>query len=181
MSKILKWMACFAALLASPAAAEGLEGAKTIWLVDGQGARIEIGAVRFRGRAYQVELKDDAFTDHFLSMRPFKCLEGPDRHWCHVPYPHAIQRRIGPDDLTDLEYDLLFVWKGASDYGINMWNGVYYRLTMTDRGTLTGQLHEVDMDVLSLPPQAGDMRPLSADDLHPADPDSHWLPGLVID
>jgi hypothetical protein len=37
------------------------------------------------------------------------------------------------------------------------------------------------MDLLSAPPGAGDLRPLEAKDLHPGDPDSHWLPRLIIE
>lgn len=83
-------------------------------------------------------------------------------------------------DLTDLEYDLLFLWKGATEYGINMWNGVYYQLTI-DGDRLVGHLHEMDMDLLSAPPNAGDLRPLEDKDLHESDADSHWLPVVVID
>lgn len=166
------------------AAADPLNGEKGVYLLAEDGARIEIGRIAFSpeaaGARYELHLKADAFADHFLSMRPFKCLEGADKHWCQVPYPYAIARQVRADDLTDLEYDLLFLWKGAGEYGINMWNGVYYRLAVED-GRIRGALHEMDMDILSAPPDAGDMRPIRPGDLHAADAAGHWLPELVIE
>lgn len=153
---------------------------RVVYLEDQSGARLEIAEIDVAtDGTYKVTMKETPFADHFLSMRPFKCLEGPDKHWCHVPYPYEIKRNLS-DDLVDLEYDFLFVWKGATEYGINMWNGVYYKLEEVD-GTLTGTLHEMDMDSLSAPPDAGELRPVKASDLHESDPESHWLPRLVID
>ncbi|QBF30607.1 hypothetical protein [Thalassococcus sp. S3] len=173
-----------AALFCASAIGAGAEmpvGPKTIALVDGEGARVEVGDILFApDGGYRIDWREAPFKDHFLSMRPFRCLEGAHKHWCHVPYPYAINRAVSPDDLTDLEYDLLFLWKGATEYGINMWNGVYYRLTL-ENGQITGALHEMDMDALSAPPDTGNLRPLSEDDLHEAEADSHWLPYVVID
>lgn len=153
---------------------------RTVYLEAQDGTRIEIATLEVNASgAYTVALADAPFADHFLSMRPFRCLEGPGKHWCHVPYPYEIARNVS-QDLTDLEYDFLFVWKDATEYGINMWNGVYYKLADTD-GALVGTLHEMDMDLLSAPPDAGDLRPLQASDLHESDPDSHWLPRMVIE
>lgn len=178
------WFGVLTLLSGLSAQADVLEGTRTISVRTSDGASTEIGTVEFSpgpdGTSYTITKNETVFSDHFLSMRPFKCLEGADKHWCHVPYPYEIRRVVTPDDLTDLEYDLLFLWKGATEYGINMWNGVYYRLTMeSDR--LVGQLHEMDMDQLSVPPQPGNLRPVGESDLHEADPDSHWLPVLVIE
>lgn len=152
---------------------------RTAFLEDADGQQIKIASLEFdQDRGYQITMNDAAFTDHFLSMRPFKCLEGPAKNWCHVPYPYEIARDVSVE-LTDLEYDFLFVWKDKTDYGINMWNGVYYKLD-DEGGQITGQLHEMDMDVLSAPPATGELRPLSAKHLHESDPDSHWLPRIII-
>lgn len=168
-------------MLPLTAGADPLIGARAAYLEDAQGTRIHIADLAFEATGdYRFDMAEGPFTDHFLSMRPFRCLVGPDKHWCHVPYPYAIARQAGPDDLTDLEYDFLFIWKGATDYGIDMWNGVYYRIApQGDR--LVGILHEMDMDVLAIPPEAGNLRPVTDDDLEPGDPDSHWLPVLVIE
>ncbi|MBV2360861.1 hypothetical protein KUH32_13925 [Thalassococcus sp. CAU 1522] len=168
------------AALAQPTVAAPLlaDGGYGIWLEDGQGARIRIGALEVGAGAYRLSMNDAPFTDQFLSMRPFKCLEGPDKMWCHVPYPYPNRHDLnaGP---TDLEYDLLFVWKGKGDYGIDMWNGLYYALARDGSG-LTGAVHEMNMDMLAVPPVAGDLRPIAPGDLHQADPDSHWLPVLRV-
>ena len=167
---------CALGFCASSASAE----LRTVYLEDIQGQRTQIATINVEpAGAYKVEMEETAFSDHFLSMRPFKCLEGPAKHWCHVPYPYEIERNIS-ETLTDLEYDFLFVWKGSNEYGINMWNGVYYKLQDTG-GRLTGVLHEIDMDTLSAPPPAGELRPVRAQDLHISDPESHWLPRLVVE
>ena len=151
-----------------------------VYLQDLEGQRIRVATLNIADDGtYDMVMDEAPFNDHFLSMRPFKCLEGPQKHWCHVPYPYEIARNISAD-LTDLEYDLLFVWKGATDYGINMWNGVYYQLEQKD-GVVTGALFEMDMDTLSAPPPAGELRPLRASDLHESDPESHWLPHIIIE
>ena len=164
--------------------ADALEGNKEIVLTGTEGERIVVATITLEPKGdytqYEIAWRESPFADHFLSMRPFRCLEGPDKHWCQVPYPYENQRRITADDLTDLEYDLLFLWKGATDYGINMWNGVYYKLAI-EEGRIVGALHEMDMDLLSAPPTAGNLRPLLPKHLHEADPDSHWLPQVVIE
>lgn len=157
-----------------------LADVQTVFLEDGDGQRVEIATLEVADDGtYSVNMTEASFTDHFLSMRPFKCLEGPSKNWCHVPYPYEIRRDLS-EDLTDLEYDFLFVWKGSTDYGINMWNGVYYRIAPDGAG-MQGVLHEMDMDVLSAPPAPGELRPLAPKDIHESDADSHWLPRLVIE
>ncbi|MGH1413424.1 MAG: hypothetical protein ACRBB0_08020 [Pelagimonas sp.] len=173
---ILTGVVCFW-IAAGPAAALE-DGQHGVWLVDQSGTRLHIATIDLRDGAYELAMEDAAFGDQFLSMRPFKCVEGPEMIWCHVPYPYEIKREIS-DDLTDLEYDFLFLWKKAGSYGIDMWNGIYYELQ--DQGSaLVGDIHELDMNVLSVPPEAGNLRPLLSKHLEPGDPDSHWLPKLVI-
>ena len=178
------WLLPALVLSAADASALSLDGEKTISLVDQKGDHHTVASVVFtpegNGSTYDIEWRDDAFADHFLSMRPFKCLEGTDKHWCRVPYPYEIRRMVSDDDLTDLEYDLLFVWKGATEYGINLWNGVYYKLENQD-GRLSGTLFEMDMDKLGVPPETGNLRPIREVDLEEGYPESHWLPRLVIE
>lgn len=170
-------------LLASASTASALEGEKTVSLVDASGERIDIATVMFEDKegatAFSVTMAEEPFSDFFLSMRPFRCLTGPVKNWCHVPYPYENRRLLTEEDLTDLEYDLLFIWKNANDYGIDMWNGVYYKLSL-DGEELTGSLHEMNMDILAIPPEEGNLRPVGEYDLEPGDVDSHWLPHLVI-
>lgn len=151
---------------------------KRVYLEAADGTRIEIATLSGPASGYAMTLSDAAFSDHFLSMRPFRCIEGDDKTWCHVPYPYEIRRNI-QDDLIDLEYDFLFVWKGRTDYGIDMWNGVYYRIAQ-DGDDMVGVMHEMNMDMLAVPPAAGDLRPIRDSDLEEAEPDGHWLPILRI-
>lgn len=172
------------ALWSMTAQAEVLAGDKAISLADADGNPIIVGQIRFEpaeeGWNYAITWDEVVFANHFLSMRPFRCLEGDDTHWCHVPYPYENRRRITESDLTDLEYDLLFLWKGATEYGINLWNGIYYRMEI-DGERLVGHLHEIDMGTLSAPPENGNLRPIVESDLHIAEPESHWLPFVVIE
>ena len=184
MFRSLIILAAGAVFFASAALATPFSGEKTAHLVAADGTRTPVADIVFTpdgdGASYEIALREGPFSDHFLSMRPFKCLEGAAKHWCHIAYPYENRRRVTAADQTDLEYDLLFIWKGATEYGINMWNGVYYAIE-PDGDRLVGRLHEVDMGLLAAPPAPGDLRPLGADDLHESDPEGHWLPMLVIE
>jgi hypothetical protein len=168
---------------ASPAFAELPVGEKKITLSSAT-EKIEIGTVAFvvagPNRKISVKLNDGLFKGYFLSMRPFKCMEGTTRYYCHLPYPYEWRGEISPADLADLEYALLFVQKAPSAYGINLWNGIYYKLRQ-EGSTFTGTLHEVDMDNLASPPAKGNFRPLTEDMLTPTAGDGQWLPTLTIE
>ena len=174
-------IACLGAAVGLWTMAAQAEETRRIFLEPTEGPRIEVGAVHLEpDGAYRVVWDDSRFGDFFLSMRPFKCLEGSEKLWCRVDYPYENNRRISGDDLTDLEYDLLFVWKNAKDYGIDLWNGVYYELAANGDGW-DGTMFEMDMNVLASPPEGGNLRPIEPDMLDEADPDSHWLPRIVIE
>ena len=165
------------------AVAGSLEGTKTVRLHPAEGDPITVARVTFHAESeggYTLSYDDSLFTDHFLSMRPFKCLEGSEKLWCRVPYPYEIARKVSAGDQTDLEYELMFVWKNQGEYGIDLWNGVYYVIA-PDGDRLVGTMHEIDMNVLASPPEGGSLRPVSEDDLEGADADSHWLPKLTIE
>ncbi len=181
----LNWMSVL--LIAGPVCATELPSAgqtQSIWLHEEDGTSIEVAKITFESSAdglnYTIDWKDDIFTDQFLSMRPFKCLDGTVKQWCRVPYPYDNKQNLAVQDVTDLEYDLLFVWKDRTDYGIDMWNGVYYKLSASG-GQFLGEMHEMDMDILSAPPDDGNLRPIRDVDIEPADPSSHWLPVLTIE
>jgi len=168
-----------AGLDAIPAAAHAeLSGDKTI-LLSGAAGEVRLGSVSFAADgSYSLNLDDSLFGNHFLSMRPFKCMTGPQDMWCHLPYPYGKPDRLAGDDLRPLEYDLLFIHRKASDYGIDAWNGLYFALRRDGDG-LIGALHEVDLNVLAAPPESDEL-PISHVDLSAADPDRHWLPHLEI-
>lgn len=129
---------------------------------------------------YSLDIDDDKFSNHFLSMRPFKCFQGPKQMLCYLPYPYKKTYKISDTDLQDLEYDLLFIHRKASDYGINPWNGLYYKLSLNQDAKLTGVLNEVDLDILAAPPDEGVTRPITDSDLTLAEQDSYSYPVLTI-
>jgi len=129
-----------------------------ILLVDQTGAELDIGQVSFSApdsstTGIDVEIESDALVDQFLSMRPFRCLTETAEWFCYLPYPYDITRTISPDNFTDLEYQLLFIWKSPKTFGIDAWNGVYYRLSQQSDGTIVGTLMQGDLNVLADPPE----------------------------
>lgn len=144
------------------------------------GTEIDIGILKTtpqgEGHRIQVILDETKFEDKFLSMRPFKCLPHPTQVVCYLAYPYENKRFISKDDVTDLEYDLLFLHKSPQEYGIDAWNGLYYDLEMTEKG-FVGELRETDLNVLASPPE--ELRPIKDEDLHPAS-EKHWPRRITI-
>ena len=166
------------AIWSSAAAAATLPtGKKAITLVAADGMRLDIGHVTFAGdqagAAIAVVLDAPQFTDEFLSMRPFRCIAGTKESWCHLPYPYQTKAHVTPDDLTDLEYALLFLFKPPAGYGIDAWNGLYFQLALAPDVSIGGALHEVDRNILAVPPMAGNLRPIARTALTPVAADSH--------
>lgn len=158
------------------------QGEKTVYLVDQEGTETAIAALSFSSEktgAYSIRLNRAPFEEHFLSMRPFQCLTHPLQMVCYLTYPYENARQITGDSLTDLEYDLLFLHKTPQEYGINAWNGLYYTLSL-EADHLRGELREVDLNVLAVPPPAGEMRPVTDDMLYEAEEGAHAFPHLVI-
>ncbi len=164
-------------------AASILSGKRTITLLDANDQALVIGHIEFTRQdqkiIYKISLVDAVFSNEFLSMRPFKCISQSGQMVCHLIYPYKKLGYITEEDLTDLEYDLLFLHKSATEYGINAWNGLYYDLKLTD-GELQGTLKEVDLNVLAAPPDKGDIRPVTEDMLHEVDSEHHLFPRLII-
>lgn len=167
-----------------PSHSADLAGQRTITLSSAQGENILIGSVTFikqgNGFGYDIKLDETKFADHFLSMRPFKCLEGKRQYLCHLPYPYDKTRHVSPGQFTDLEHEFLFIHKKPTDYGIDMWNGLYYVISETGDG-LAGRLHELDMDILASPPEEGVMYPLIEAEKMEGEAASHWMPFLRIE
>ncbi|MBU1213311.1 MAG: hypothetical protein KJ587_18905 [Alphaproteobacteria bacterium] len=176
---------CFAlAAPVAPVKAAGLEGTKTIYLVDNAGEEREIGTATFSKAdgavSITIALDQGRFSEKFLSMRPFRCIDGPKQTACHLPYPYELKDRITPEDLSDLEYRLLFLHKGPTDYGIDAWNGLYYKFELAADGTLKGKLHEADFNVLAVPPAQAFSKPIGPADLVPGEEGRHRFPSLTI-
>lgn len=130
--------------------------------------------------AYSFDLDESVLSEHFLSMRPFKCLDLEGQTVCHLPYPYELKGEVQPPDWRDLEYRLLFLFKNAGEYGINFANGYYFRFEQ-DGERLIGIRHETDMDQLASPPPDDVRYPLDEAELYESEGDSHQLLRLIIE
>lgn len=173
-----------AILMALPAAAHpwDLSGTRAITLEGRDGTSVPIGTVSFHPQgartAFVLHLDHDRFKDFFLSMREFKCLEGPEV-LCHVPYPHRNPATVTRDDLGWLEHALLFLHKSPAEFGARLWNGVYYRMRVTADG-IVGTAQAVDLNQIGAPPEVDTRPPYGAADTTDIDPASRWLGTLKI-
>ncbi len=162
--------------------AQDLSGRKLVSLGNAGGEQVTIGTVEFTPLApgryrFGFVLDESLFGEYFLAMRPFKCLTGPAQRLCHFPY--GDEGEVSLDDLSALEYRLMFLRTKPSAVHVDPRQGVYYRLTRSGDG-LAGELFEVDMDPIITP--QGDMRrPIRAKHLERTDPATHWLPLMRID
>ncbi|QID16606.1 hypothetical protein G3580_02560 [Nitrogeniibacter mangrovi] len=143
------------ALMAGPAMAWDLDGTKQIELVRSDGSAVHLGQVVFTpadGRvAFQFKRDDKAFQDYFLSMKEFKCITGEQEVFCHVPYPYPNPKSVTRDDLAWLEHAFLFLHKSPTEFGARLWNGVIYKMSITDDG-IVGRPQAVDLNAISSPP-----------------------------
>lgn len=163
--------------------AETGANSKTVYLVSKSGEETKIATLKFNGttgkRSYKIDYDYTKFSEHFLSMRPFKCLETSSQMICHLPYPYKSRQTIKKDDLQDLEYDFLYIHKSPGEYGINFWNGIYYKIQEKPDGSFEGVLMETDMDVLASPPEDY-TRPITHASLNENEDGKHHYPRLVI-
>jgi hypothetical protein len=165
----------------SHATAAELSGTKIATLVSNSGEKIIIGKVVFTptAKGAQAVFTADAkvFEERFLAMRPFICLDGDKHSYCHFPYRSP--QIITDNDLTDLEYQFMFLRKPRNSVSLDPTSGLYYELKRTDKG-FEGALREVDMTPIIVP--EGDMtRPIKREGLFVSDPSGQWLPKLVIE
>lgn len=163
---------------------EAVASEKTIYAELVNESRIAIGTVTFEQQgealAYEFDLDETVTSEHFLSMRPFKCLDLERQTVCHLPYPYELSGRVQPPDWRDLEYRLLFLFKDAGEYGINFENGYYFRFEEVG-DQLIGARYETNMDQLASPPPEDIDYPLDEAELYESEGDSHRLKRLVIE
>jgi hypothetical protein len=184
---MLRFISCLALLISSlftgSLHALDTERAMTVSLQASAEETVDIGLITFTeadgGYRYELKLDETRFEKQFLSMRPFDCMQKPKMMICHLPYPYENNRFITATDMTDLEYDLLFLHKYPGAYGIDAYNGIYYQMKMTDNG-IEGLLHDVDLNVLKVPPEEGNSQPITADMLYSANPGKHWFMKVLI-
>ena len=156
-----------------------------IYLVDAQQNETRVGDISFTDiddgkTVVRVEIDNDQFTDHFLSMRPFRCIEGDTEWFCYLQYPYDLRSVITVDDLSDLEYQLLFLLKKPTEFGIDAWNGLYYKLGFEADGSITGKLMEGDLNSLQSPPSEKYAKPIDLGEFIPANPSTRLFPTLRI-
>lgn len=169
-------------LAASPVIhAADLAGLHTVTLHGNAGERVLLGQIAFTAResgyAFEFTPNRAAFEERFLAMRPFLCLDGAAHSLCHFPYRSP--RIIQGDDLTDLEYQFMFLQKPRAAVSLDPQNGVYYEMKRTANG-FEGTLKEVDMTPIIV--LEGDMiRPIRRENLFPVDLTRKWLPRLTIE
>lgn len=168
--------------LTTPLTAKTIE--KTVSLIGKDGSKLQVAKVIFTAQennteSFEIKWDDSKFSEHFLSMRPFKCIDG-QQTVCHLGYPYKTKNRISKTDLQDLEYALLFIHKNEKEYGINFWNGVYYRLKREENGTITGTIWETDMNELASPPAKEYDRPIGGADLVEGAEGKHRFPQIII-
>lgn len=156
-----------------------------IYLVDSKDIETKIGNVKFAATAegstaVSVDMDNSAFSEHFLSMRPFRCIEDKSEWFCYLEYPYDLRQLITRDDLSDLEYQLLFIKKLPSEFGIDAWNGLYYKLEHQTDGSITGELLEGDLNVLQSPPAEKFSKPVDLGEFIEADKVKRLFPKLRI-
>ena len=164
-----------------PLAAEGTQSYRVFLQNSDQTVSLDIARIEMKqqgdGFDYRVYMDEKRFADYFLNMRPFKCMTDKVNMLCHLAYPYSIERRITNTDFSALEHDFLFIRRKPTDYGIDPWNGLYYRIHKKGNEYL-GQAHEVDLNILAVPPD--NPLPLKDAELHEIDEGQLWLPRLLI-
>lgn len=175
------------AVLAWPGLARPFDfnGSRAVLAVAADGQRTRIGTVVFTpsgsgAATFRLSLQGEAFTDHFLSMREFKCLPAAAEVTCHVPYPYRQPGTVGPGDLGWLEHSLLFFYKRSSEFGAKLWNGVYFEFS--PRGdTLVGTPRAIDLNEIAAPPAQLDVPPFRPARRHDMPEQARWIRSLVIE
>jgi len=172
-----------ACAVATPALAWEMSGSKTLALHARDGTVLPIGTVEFRPEGertrFAIKLDHARFKDYFLSMREFKCIDGPGETHCHVPYPYRMPATVTAGDLAWLEHALLFLHNTPRDYGAKLAKGVYYRMQLTPDG-IVGMPQSVDLAQIGAPPADLDVPPYGPADRGDMGTGERWFSGLSI-
>ncbi|MCG2579190.1 hypothetical protein LZ012_19545 [Dechloromonas sp. XY25] len=181
--KIVCGLLALQALFALPAQAWDMRGEKTLLIEPRAGSPLRLGTIVFTPAGgltrFEIKLDHHVFTDYFLSMKEFKCIDGPTEIQCHVPYPYANPRTVSATDLRWLEHELLFLFKAQKEFGAKLWNGLYYSLQLTDGG-LVGTPEAVDLTLIGAPPADLTTPPYGPADRSEIAPETRWFPRLLI-
>ena len=110
-------------------------GSKRVVFENRSGESFELGSIEISrsGDAYRFSfsLEEANFSDQFLSMRPFKCIDG-EPMYCHLAYPYSKPETFTAADFVNLEYEFLFIVRSPKEYGIDPYNGRYYKFRVED-------------------------------------------------
>ena len=174
----------FLLILAPLAHAWELSGIKAISALTRDQQIIPIGSVEFKPLAqgttgFTLTMDHTRFSDHFLSMKEFKCLESAQEVLCHVPYPYKHSGTVSDKDYAWLEHSLLFLFKQPRDFGAKLWNGLYFRMERDEAG-LVGLPQAVDLNLISAPPDDLFTPPYNASLRDDVAPGAHWISRLLI-
>ena len=185
MSRARTFLAALTLAAALPcASAWELSGTKTITALTRDQVPIPVGTVNFIPQAdgssrIALHMDHARFSDHFLSMKEFKCLESADEVACHVPYPYKNPGTVRAGDYAWLEHQLLFLFKQPRDFSAKLWNGVYYRL-QPDADGLVGLPQAVDLNLISAPPDQLNVPPYGASQRDDIPDGTRWIARLLI-
>jgi hypothetical protein len=185
-------LACGGLGLCSPAAAFDFSGDKALVARFRDGGQLQLGHLLFtpmptpapghepQRATFKLVLNTTALTDHFLSMREFKCLPGGTEITCVVPYPYAHPGTAAPGQLAWLEHNLLFLFKQPADFGAKLWNGVIFKFTETPTA-LVGRPQAVDLNAISAPPERLDEPPYTDAERTDFPAGARWVTELRIE
>lgn len=181
----LRLLTCL--LVAAPAFAMAwdMQGTKTITANTRDNQHITLGTVRFEPQSngtvsFVITMDRTHFSDHFLSMKEFKCIDGPLELFCHVPYPYPQPGTVTAEDMAWLEHSLLFLYKLPRDFGANLWNGLYFRLERTEHGLL-GRPQAIDLNLISAPPDKPEVPPFNPALRDNITAGTRWIESLTIE
>ena len=160
------------------------QGTKAVIAQLGQGNEVQIGTVSFKPhlagkQEFALELDHTKFTDFFLSMREFKCLQGETEVSCHIPYPYKSPNVISDGDYVWLEHRLMFMFKRPSEFGAKLWNGVYFKFDIKD-DRLIGLPQAVDLNKIGAPPNDLNEPPYPDQERHETNIEQRLIKALVI-
>jgi len=171
-------------MLSSSVWAWELNGEKNIFLINQAGEKIQIGSVLFQPNgqetSFDIHWNHAKMKDYFLSMREFKCLDGKTEVQCQVPYPYKSPKTISTRSYDWLEHYMLFLYKSPENFGAKMWNGIYYKLALTEEG-LKGTPYAVDLNAIAAPPDHFDMPPFGNEDRSLIPEGARWFKQLLIE
>lgn len=181
----LRLLICLLVTVPVFAMAWDMQGTKTITANTRDKQHITLGSVHFEPKgngtvSFLITMDRAHFSDHFLSMKEFKCIDGPQELVCYVPYPYPQPGTITAKDMAWLEHSLLFLYKQPRDFGANLWNGLYFRLERTEHGLL-GKPQAVDLNVISAPPDNPEVPPFSPALRDDVKPGTRWIESLTIE